>query len=124
MCEYYRRISESEDQRTAFLSLLASDLDVQHDAIRTEAKHLSELYNQVRGRKIKEDILYLTINFIFFTAKNRGGDTTAFRVQPSFKSDSLLSGGVQHDSKAGGRNKVPSRPQSRPTGKSTNKTNS
>lgn len=51
MCEHYRRISENEEQRTAFFSVLASDLGVQHDAILTEAKHLSELYSQVRERK-------------------------------------------------------------------------
>ena len=47
MCEQYHRICENEEQRTAFLSMLASDLGVQHSAILAEAKHLSELYNQV-----------------------------------------------------------------------------
>ena len=56
MCEHYRGICENEDQRTAFLSMLASDLGVQHNAILTEAKHLSELYSQV-GEKINKDIV-------------------------------------------------------------------
>ena len=50
LCEHYRRICEDEEQRTAFFSVLASDLGVQHDAILAEAKHLSELYSQVRER--------------------------------------------------------------------------
>ena len=55
MCEHYQRISENEKQRTAFLSVLASDLGVQHGAILAEAKHLSELYSQV-GEKEKKKI--------------------------------------------------------------------
>ena len=115
MCEYYRRISESEEQRTAFLSLLASDLGVQHDAIRAEAKHLSELYSQVRGRKKKK----IPHNKFFLIAKNGGGDTIAFRGQPSLEPDPLLPGAVQHNSQTGGRHQIPGRPQSRSTGKST-----
>ena len=65
MCEHYRKISENEEQRTAFLSMLASDLGVQHNAILTEAKHLSELYSQVREKNEKRYLLSHTCNFLF-----------------------------------------------------------
>lgn len=40
-------MSDNEQQRMAFVSMLASDLGVQHDAVLTEAKHLCELHHQV-----------------------------------------------------------------------------
>ena len=39
--------------RTAFLCVLAGDLGVQHDNVLTEAKHLTELYDQVRKKTIE-----------------------------------------------------------------------
>lgn len=48
LCDHYRSICGREEQRKAFLSVLASDLGVHHDAVLNEAEHLRELHQHHR----------------------------------------------------------------------------